>query len=243
MTVPREAHEFTANASTAVDNTHAVTLRDAVFGYAQGAAATRPISIDLARGEALAILGSNGAGKSTLLRGLLGLATLLHGEASVLGGPPADARPRAGLLPQQSQRDTTLPVSTQQMVALGLARPGHLGPARAEGARRRRLTRRDARSAVAQSLARIDLSDLAHRPFGELSGGQQQRAILARALVSRPELLLLDEPFNGLDEARRAAIVHILREERAQGCTVIFTTHDLGLAEQSATQTLELHTL
>lgn len=207
----------------------AVALRDAAFGYA-GRSRVCDLTLDIEPGSAVALIGPNGSGKSTLLRGILGLAELLSGGIEVLGESPAAARRLIGSLPQADTRDTELPVSVRQVVTMGLYRSR--GPLRPIG--------RDGKQAVEQALSRVGLAAFGNRRFGELSGGQQQRAILARALVADPQLLLLDEPFNGLDRENRDTLLQLVRELREEGRTVIVSTHDLEIAQRACTHVLLL---
>ncbi len=207
----------------------ALSLHEASFGYS-GRTRVARLTLDVAPGSAVALIGPNGSGKSTLLRGILGLAELTGGSAVVLGTTPGRARRRTGVLPQTDSRETELPVSVRQVVAMGLYR--ELGPLRPLGA--------GGRAAVEAALARVGLSTFARRRFGELSGGQQQRAILARALVANPEMLLLDEPFNGLDRENRDTLLQLVAELRDEGRTVIVSTHDLEIAQRVCTHALLL---
>lgn len=207
----------------------AVSLRGAGFGYA-GRALVADLTLDIEAASAVALIGPNGSGKSTLLRGLLGLTELVEGSVRVLGGSPASARSRTGVLPQADTRESALPISLRQVVTMGLYRSrGPLQPIGAHG-----------KAAVSSALERVGLAELANRRFGELSGGQQQRAVLARALVSDPELLLLDEPFNGLDRENRETLLQLVRELRAEGRTIVVSTHDLEIAQQACTHVLLL---
>lgn len=207
----------------------ALELTGAAFGYG---AETRveDLSLTVPAGAAVALIGPNGSGKSTLLRGILGLADLTHGSARVLGTTPVDARRRVGTLPQSDARDTSLPVTVRTVVSMGLYREagsfGRIG--------------RAGREAIASAIDLVGLSPFAGRLFGELSGGQQQRAILARALVSNPDLLLLDEPFNGLDRENREMLLDLVARQREEGRTVIVSTHDLEIAKAACTHVLLL---
>ena len=207
----------------------AIALREAAFGYA-GETRVERLSLDVPAGSAVALIGPNGSGKSTLLRGILGLAERTAGEVEVLGTTPERARRRVGSLPQADTRDATLPITVRQVVTMGLYRVR--GPLRPIG--------RAGRAAVNAALDRVGLAGHASRRFGELSGGQQQRAVLARALVSDPELLLLDEPFNGLDQGNRRVLLDLVRELRAEGRTVLVSTHDLEIAKEACTHALLL---
>lgn len=190
-----------------------------------GAAFTHPggggvSGLDLAvePGEAVALIGPNGAGKSTLLKGVLGLVPLTAGAMSIGGDHAASGM--VGFLPQSIDVDPEFPISLEQVVMQGRYR--RLGllrwPARAD------------RAAVRSALQTVGLADLAKQRFGALSGGQRQRGILARALAGEPRLLLLDEPFNGLDQVNRDALVETLRALKEQGVSVLVSTHDLELA-------------
>lgn len=209
----------------------AVSLRESAFGYA-GQTRVADLTLDIDEGSAVALIGPNGSGKSTLLRGVLGLAELTKGSISVLGTDPTSARKHIGYLPQADTRDATLPVTLRQVVTMGLYRS--LGPIRPVGAK--------GRAAVDAAIERVGLTAQASTQFGELSGGQQQRGVLARALAADPRMLLLDEPFNGLDRENRDTLLTLVRELRDDGCTVLVSTHDLEIAQQACTHVLLLAT-
>lgn len=207
----------------------ALVLDGAAFGY-NGTARVERLTLEVPAGAAVALIGPNGSGKSTLLRGILGLADLTAGSVRVLGETPDRARKRIGSLPQADTRDAALPITLRQVVTMGLYRSrGALRPIGRAG-----------RGAVADALERVGLSAWASHRFGELSGGQQQRGILARALVSDPQLLLLDEPFNGLDRENRDVLLRLVRELRAEGRTIIVSTHDLEIAQEACSHALLL---
>ncbi len=209
--------------------TAAISFTAAAFGY-RGQSRVADLSFEIPSGAAVALIGPNGSGKSTLLRGVLGLAELTAGSVQVLGTSPTRARPGVASLPQSDARDVTLPVTLRQVVTMGLYRSlGSFG-----------LVGRAGRVAVGEALERVGLADFAARRFGELSGGQQQRAILARALVSQPRLLLLDEPFNGLDRQNRDVLLGLVRELREEGRTILVSTHDLEIARAACSHVLLL---
>lgn len=205
----------------------ALALRNAAFGYG---ITTRVDGLDfeVPRGAAVALIGPNGSGKSTLLRGVLGLADITEGSIEVLGRTPDAARQFVGTLPQSDARDTSLPVTVRQVVTMGLYRK--LGPLGRLGKR--------GRAAVDGVIAQVGLAGFAERLFGELSGGQQQRAILARALVAEPELLLLDEPVAGMNTSEKVDLMDEIRNISQRGYTVFMIEHDMrfvmGLCERIA---------
>jgi len=209
-------------------------LIGAAFTHPGGSGVTG-LDLTVEAGTALALIGPNGAGKSTLLRGVLGLVPLTAGTmelgsvevrgADGASGPPVPKHTRNGMigfLPQSSELDPDFPISLEQVVMQGRYR--RLGLLRWPG--------RADRVAVRRALETVGLTSLAKRRFGELSGGQRQRGLLARALAGEPRLLLLDEPFNGLDQTNRDALVDTLRALKLQGVAVVVSTHDLELAKE-----------
>jgi manganese/iron transport system ATP-binding protein len=216
--------------------THSPVLRltGAAFTHPGGGGVTG-LDLTVEAGTALALIGPNGAGKSTLLKGVLGLVpltagTMELGSVEVGGADAATAAPvpehtrngMIGFLPQSSELDPDFPISLEQVVMQGRYR--RLGLLRWPG--------RADRAAVRRALDTVGLTSLAKRRFGELSGGQRQRGLLARALAGEPRLLLLDEPFNGLDQTNRDALVDTLRALKQQGVAVVVSTHDLELAKE-----------
>ena len=195
-----------------------VSFRDAALGYAHTPALTG-LTLDVFGGQALALVGPNGGGKTTLMRGIVGGCQVLSGTVEV------DAT-RIGLVPQSADLDLTFPVSAAEVVTMGLI---------AEAGWGRRITA-DMRERVSAALGRVNLSDRASHRFGTLSGGQRQRVLVARALVARPELVMMDEPFNGLDAPSRDIITGLIADLTADGVGVIVSTHDLSLARDVCSQ-------
>ncbi|HEY3238025.1 MAG TPA: metal ABC transporter ATP-binding protein [Acidimicrobiia bacterium] len=179
------------------------------------------VTFDVDQGEFVALVGPNGSGKSTLLRIALGLSRLQGGEVRLFGTAPEDLaeRWRVGYVPQRPVTNNVLPATVEEVVASGrLARRGW----------RRRL-RGDDWDEVEAALTAVDLWPLRRRLISELSGGQQQRAFIAKALATRPEFLVLDEPVAGVDVASqrsfRDSLVVLVRE---QGTAVLLVSHELS---------------
>ncbi|MDG4782237.1 metal ABC transporter ATP-binding protein [Micromonospora sp. WMMD961] len=207
-----------------------VAVADAALRYTEvsvgyhGTPVLTDVNLELAPGQRLALVGPNGAGKSTLIKSILGLVPVLAGTCTVLGHTPAQARTGTGYVPQTDSLDADFPVTAAQVVMMGrYRRIGWWRPAR--GADRR---------AVHEALDRLGLADRARTHFGVLSGGQRQRVLLARAIAAEPRLLLLDEPFNGVDAVSQQAILSVLRDLSAAGTTLVLSTHDLTVAHEIA---------
>ncbi|HUE28374.1 MAG TPA: ATP-binding cassette domain-containing protein [Solirubrobacteraceae bacterium] len=185
------------------------------------------VTLSVNRGEFLAVLGPNGAGKSTLMRAILGLVPLAGGGASVLGRPPAQARAGVGYLPQRHGFDRSVRIRGIDLVQLGLdgtrwGLPLALTP-------RARARRRADRARVAEVIELVGAGAYAHRGIGELSGGEQQRLLIAQALVRNPEMLILDEPLDGLDLPQQGAVAALLRQiATTERVAVLLVAHDVN---------------
>lgn len=197
----------------------AVSLRGLSAGYG-GARVLRDLSLDLERGEFVGVVGPSGSGKTTLLRLLTGRADVHGGVVTVLGEPVRRGRAAVGVgyVPQLEAIDWDFPITTEQVVLLGDSARSAPVPwfSRAERRRAREL------------LDRLGVGALHATRIRELSGGQRQRMFLARALLRRCELLLLDEPTSGVDLATRGDVLRLLGEMHHLGLTVLLTTHDLN---------------
>jgi ABC-type Mn2+/Zn2+ transport system ATPase subunit len=200
-------------------STPVVEIRHLTVGY-NSRPAISDLSLAVPRGAMVAIVGPNGAGKSTLFKALVGLIPAASGETLIDGQPARDRLERIAYVPQREEVDWRFPVSVLDVVLMG--RFGRLGWLRRSGAADRAIARR--------CLESLGMGDLAERPIGELSGGQQQRAFLARALAQEPEILLLDEPFGGVDAPTQQSMLDLLDDLHARGITLLVTTHDLPLA-------------
>ncbi|NEA17066.1 anchored repeat-type ABC transporter ATP-binding subunit [Streptomyces halstedii] len=184
--------------------------------------------VDLAvhTGELVGLIGPNGAGKTTLLRAVLGLLTPHAGSVRLAGRPASLSRGTIGYVPQRHEFAWDFPLSVEKAVLTGRAhRIGWLRRAGAED-----------REAVDEALRRVAMSDLRHRPIGELSGGQRQRVLVARALALRPALMLLDEPFTGLDVPTQELLTGLFEELRQEDKALLMTTHDLPAAAGMASR-------
>jgi manganese/iron transport system ATP-binding protein len=178
------------------------------------------VTLTVRAGEAIALIGPNGAGKSTLIKAILGLVPHQRGTITVLGESPVVARRRVGYVPQADTLDSEFPVSVLD-VAL-------MSSYRAIGWFRR--PRATDRARAMDALREVGLEDRAGDRFGTLSGGQRQRVLLARAIAQQARLLLLDEPFNGLDATTTDVLIEVLARLRAAGVAVVMSTHDLAVA-------------
>lgn len=189
-------------------------------------------NVDLAVEELdfASVIGPNGGGKTTLLKLVLGLLQPTAGTVRVLGSSPRRARPKIGYMPQFTTLDPSFPVQVVEVVLMG-----RLGPALRIGPYSR--TDRDAAESV---LERVGLAGFGRRPFGELSGGQRQRVLLARALASDPEILLLDEPASGLDQKVEQDFFELLRELN-QSKTLLLVSHDLGFVQSFVRSVICVH--
>jgi zinc/manganese transport system ATP-binding protein len=178
------------------------------------------VDLSIEPGELVAVLGPNGAGKSTLLRVLLGLEPLSAGTATVLGQAPGRANTRIGYFPQRHGFDSSTRIRGVDLVRLGLD-GDRFGLPLSGG--------REARERVADAIEVVAAAGYARRPIGECSGGEQQRLLIAQALVSRPELLLLDEPLDSLDLPNQTAVSALLgRISRTHGVAVLLVAHDVN---------------
>jgi manganese/iron transport system ATP-binding protein len=165
-------------------------------------------------------VGINGSGKSTLFKALMGFVRLSHGEIAILGQPVHRALRQnlVAYVPQSEEVDWSFPVLVEDVVMMG--RYGHMGWLRRAKAARPEV--------VDAALARVGMSEYRHRQIGELSGGQKKRVFLARAIAQQGKVILLDEPFTGVDVQTEARIISLLRELRDEGCTMLVSTHNLG---------------
>jgi ABC-type Mn2+/Zn2+ transport system ATPase subunit len=199
----------------------ALELTNISAGYSRGATVLQGVSLTIRPGERVAIVGPNGAGKSTLFKVIVGLMphrtgdVLVHGHSHHAGDCPS-----IGYVPQREAVDWRFPLTVLDVVLMGTIR--EVGWLRWPG--------RKQRTEAETALEQVGLAGLAGRPIADLSGGQQQRVFIARALAQRADVLLLDEPFSGVDAEAFESIFEILDQLRVRGVTVLLSTHDLEMA-------------
>jgi manganese/iron transport system ATP-binding protein len=188
--------------------------------YRNGLTALTDASFQIPRGTITALVGVNGAGKSTLFKAIMGFVPVARGTIRLLGMPVRDALRQnlVAYVPQAEEVDWSFPVLVEDVVMMG--RYGHMGMLRRPSA--------TDRARVDEALARVGLSDLRHRQIGELSGGQKKRVFLARALAQEGRIILLDEPFTGVDVKTEEQIITLLRTLRDEGHVMLVSTHNLG---------------
>jgi ABC-type Mn2+/Zn2+ transport system ATPase subunit len=191
-----------------------ITFENVSLGYGNKTV-IGDISFDIRAGEYFGLVGPNGAGKTTILRGILGTLKPLRGNITVSRGD-GNGRVRFGYVPQRDTIDYSLPYTGEEVVAMGRYR--QIGLFRRPG--------KADRDAVRRSLEHVDMSDMAGRSFKELSGGQKQRVLIARALSSSPDVLVLDEPTNGMDLSSRTAILNLIKRlQKEDRLTVLMLSH------------------
>jgi zinc/manganese transport system ATP-binding protein len=184
----------------------------------------RGVDLRVDAGQFVAVLGPNGVGKSTLIKAVLGLMPLAAGQLRVLGMAPGQANHRIGYLPQRRSFDSGLRIRGVDVVRLGL--DGHRFGLPRPGDRSSRASER--RRRVDQVIELVGATAYAHRPIGQVSGGEQQRLLIAQALVTRPELLLLDEPLDSLDLPNQANVAALIADICADGVAVMLVAHDVN---------------
>ncbi len=219
-----------ARGNAVESNSDGIFARDVTVTYRNGHTALHDASFEIPTGTITALVGVNGAGKSTLFKAIMGFLPVARGEIRLLGRSVRDVL-RDNLVayvPQAEEVDWTFPVLVEDVVMMG--RYGHMGflrrPAPAD------------RATVDQSLARVNMQEFRKRQIGELSGGQRKRVFLARALAQDARVILLDEPFTGVDVQTEDQIVALLRELRDEGRIMLVSTHNLGSVPEFCDRTI-----
>ncbi|MEF3045903.1 manganese/iron ABC transporter ATP-binding protein [Pseudotabrizicola sp. L79] len=207
-----------------------LSAQDVTVTYRNGHAALKDASFELPTGTITALVGVNGAGKSTLFKAIMGFVPAAKGDIRVLGLPVKEALRQniVAYVPQAEEVDWTFPVLVEDVVMMG--RYGHMGFFRRPSAADHR--------AVQDALARVNMLDFRKRQIGELSGGQRKRVFLARALAQDGKVILLDEPFTGVDVQTEDAIIALLREMREEGRVMLVSTHNLGSVPEFCDRTI-----
>ncbi|MGO5000265.1 manganese/iron ABC transporter ATP-binding protein [Oceanisphaera sp. W20_SRM_FM3] len=218
------------NAATTLTAGAGINVEDVTVTYRNGHTALRDASFAIPTGTITALVGVNGSGKSTLFKAIMGFVRLAKGKISVLGMSVDEALRQnlVAYVPQAEDVDWNFPVLVEDVVIMG--RYGHMGWLR-------RAKKVD-HEAVSQALARVNMTEFRKRQIGELSGGQKKRVFLARALAQNGRIILLDEPFTGVDVKTEDQIIALLRELRAEGRVMLVSTHNLGSVPEFCDRTI-----
>ena len=197
-----------------------ISVRDLTVTYNNGYTAVRDATFDLGPGTICGLVGVNGSGKSTIFKAIMGFVRPSSGSVRVCGRPVAEALKRniVAYVPQSEEVDWNFPILVEDLVMMG--RYGHMNFLR--------IPSRTDRYKVDQALDRVGMLEYRSRQIGELSGGQKKRVFLARSLAQEARIILLDEPFTGVDVKTEATIIGLLREMRARGHLMLISTHNLG---------------
>ncbi|MGN6489250.1 MAG: manganese/iron ABC transporter ATP-binding protein [Devosia sp.] len=217
---------------TAAAAADGIQVRNATVTYRNGHTALRDASFSSPAGTITALVGVNGSGKSTLFKAIMGFVRLARGEITVLGRPVREALRQnlVAYVPQSEEVDWNVPVLVEDVVMMG--RYGHMNWLR---------TAKPAdHAAVAAALDRVGMGEYRRRQIGELSGGQRKRVFLARALAQDARVILLDEPFTGVDVKTEDAIIALLRDLRDEGRVMLVSTHNLGSVPEFCDRTVLL---
>lgn len=209
----------------------ALVARDLTAGYPGFPPAIEGVNLRVPVGELVGLIGPNGAGKSTLFKAMLGLVQPQRGEVLAFGRPVARAREEIAYMPQVEEVDWDFPASVRDVVLMGRYRS--MRPFR-------RWSKTD-RDAAMDALERVQLAPMADRQVGQLSGGQRRRVLMARAIARGARLLLLDEPFAGLDAAVQHDLIHILDGLAKEGRSILIATHDLTCVANSCDEAICLN--
>lgn len=200
--------------------TPSIALTNLSVTYNNGTTAVQDASFTLGPGTICALVGVNGSGKSTIFKAIMGFVRPSSGAIKICGGPVAEALKHSvvAYVPQSEDVDWNFPVRVIDVVMMG--RYGHMNFLR--------IPSRLDKQKIASALERVGMQDYAHRQIGELSGGQKKRVFLARALAQEGKIILLDEPFTGVDVKTESAIIDLLHELRDSGHLILVSTHNLG---------------
>ena len=210
-----------------------ISVESVTVRYSNGHTAIRDVNFTLQGGTTCALVGVNGSGKSTLFKSLMGQIKPKSGSIRLCGLPVPQALKRnlVAYVPQSEEVDWQFPVSVYDVVMQG--RYGYLNFLR--------LPKAEDKRKVQEAMERVGIAHLAQRQIGELSGGQKKRVFLARALAQQSKIILLDEPFTGVDVKTEDAIVDLLGQLRAQGHLILVSTHNLGMVPDFCDQVVMIN--
>lgn len=205
-------------------------VNDISVTYRNGHTALFNASFSLPKGSITALVGINGSGKSTLFKAIMGFVTLAKGSVSILGLPVKKALKNnyVAYVPQSEEIDWNFPILVEDVVMMG--RYGHMNMLR--------IAKPNDHDKVNMALDRVSIGEFKHRQIGELSGGQKKRVFLARALAQESQVILLDEPFTGVDVKTEEQIMALLRELRGEGKVILVSTHNLGSVPEFCDRTV-----
>ena len=210
-------------------NTLAIDVQNLTVSYGPRPALL-DVSFQIEPGQLIGVIGPNGSGKSTLIKAILGFVKSDFGSIEILGQPIEKSKGLVAYVPQRGAVDWDYPITVEQVAMMGRFNniPWH-----------RRPTEKD-HDVVRESLEMVRMSEFHNRQIGQLSGGQQQRVFMARALAQGADILLLDEPFAGVDAATERAILDVLANAKSAGRTLLVVHHDLATASEYFDQLLLL---
>ncbi|MGC3833997.1 manganese/iron ABC transporter ATP-binding protein [Moritella viscosa] len=205
-------------------------VNDISVTYRNGHTALFNASFNLPKGSITALVGINGSGKSTLFKAIMGFVTLAKGSVNILGLPIKKALKNnyVAYVPQSEEIDWNFPVLVKDVVMMG--RYGHMNMLR--------IAKPNDHDKVNMALDRVNMGEFQNRQIGELSGGQKKRVFLARALAQESQVILLDEPFTGVDVKTEEQIMALLRELRGEGKVILVSTHNLGTVPEFCDRTV-----
>ena len=217
-------------AAAAKSGTPGLKLSGVTVVYRNGVTALRDASFEIPMGTIAALVGINGSGKSTLFKAIMGFLPLASGTVEILGRPAAEMLKavKVAYVPQAEEVDWNFPVLVEDVVMMG--RYGHMGFLRRPKPRDHEM--------VEAALSRVNMIGYRKRQIGELSGGQKKRVFLARAIAQESEVILLDEPFTGVDVKTEHAIIDLLSAMRSEGRVMLVSTHNLGSVPEYCDRTI-----
>ena len=219
-----------SRASSSAHTENGIRVQDVTVTYRNGHTALRDTNFEIPRGTITALVGVNGSGKSTLFKTIMGFLKAAKGSVEVLGQPVVAVMKDnlVAYVPQAEEVDWTFPVLVEDVVMMG--RYGHMNFMR--------IAKQADKDAVSLALERVGMAEFRKRQIGELSGGQKKRVFLARALAQDSQVILLDEPFTGVDVQTEDSIIDLLRELRDEGRVILVSTHNLGSVPEFCDRTV-----